>query len=110
MENKRDVTVDVMKGVGILLMLVGHWHGMSQWAHQFIYSFHMPLFFLVAGYFSKQMTDWAKSLKKNALRLLLPFVFTHFMLIGWIAVKVLVKHDVGYVLKPTLSSEITLCA
>lgn len=103
MENKRDVTFDVMKGIGILLMLVGHWPGLPQWAHQFIYSFHMPLFFLVAGYFSKPVVGWAKSLRKNAQRLLLPFVFTQLLLIGWMALQAYAKHDVGYVMKPVLS-------
>ena len=80
MENKRDITFDVMKGIGILLMLVAHWPKFPQWVHHSISSFLMPMYFMVAGYFSKPVVDCAKSLKKSALRLLLPYVFTQFLL------------------------------
>ena len=46
---ERDVTFDIMKGIGVILVLVCHIWG---WNHPFlsqvILSFHMPLFFLVA--------------------------------------------------------------
>ena len=103
MENKRDITFDVMKGIGILLMLVAHWPKFPQWVHHSISSFLMPMYFMVAGYFSKPVVDCAKSLKKSALRLLLPYVFTQFLLIGWGAIQAFAKHDVGCVLKPALS-------
>lgn len=102
--DKRDVTFDIMKGIGILLMLVGHWPELPQWAHQFIYSFHMPLFFLVAGFFAKPLYDDVKSrVRKNAKRLLLPFVLTQLLLVVWGGVQTLAKHDVSYVIKPGLS-------
>ncbi len=100
----RDVTFDIMKGVGILLMLVGHYWPESQYAHQFIYSFHMPLFFLVAGYFSKPpMACVWEVIKKNAKRLLLPFVMTQLLLVIWGVAQTLAKHDLSYVIKPGLS-------
>lgn len=44
---KRDNTLDILKGIGIFLVVMGHTaKGMS--AH-WIYLFHMPLFFMVAG-------------------------------------------------------------
>ena len=51
---QRDVTFDIMKGIGILLMFVGHFQNVG-WLHQIIYSYHMPMFFLIAGYFSKSI-------------------------------------------------------
>ena len=100
----RDVTFDIMKGVTILLMLVGHYWPEYQYAHRFIYSFHMPLFFLVAGYFSKPpKTGLGDAIKKNAKRLLLPFVLTQLLLVAWGGVQTLAKHDVSYVIKPGLS-------
>lgn len=39
--------IDIAKGIGILLMIAGHiWGGISQ---AYIYSFHMPLFFILSG-------------------------------------------------------------
>lgn len=48
---ERNDTIDIMKGIGILLVMLGHF--VDGFAHTFIYSFHMPLFFVLAGYFAK---------------------------------------------------------
>lgn len=100
----RDVTFDIMKGIGILLMLFCHYKPEYQWPHQFIYSFHMPLFFIVAGYFSKPLKDsvW-EGIKKNAKRLLLPFIVTQLLIIAWGGVQTLVEHDLSFVIKHGLS-------
>ncbi len=50
---QRNLTFDIMKGIGILLVLIGHVWQLPDSIHQTIYSFHMPMFFIVAGYFSK---------------------------------------------------------
>lgn len=48
-ENRRNQVLDIAKGIGILLVVLGHcpqvWLPLKQW----IYSFHVPLFFLIAG-------------------------------------------------------------
>lgn len=50
---KRVVLFDYLKGSGILLMMICHLVGEL---NQIIYSFHMPLFFLPAGYYAKTNT------------------------------------------------------
>ena len=50
MESKRDITFDIMKGVAILAMIAGHCF-IPLKLHHFIYIWHMPLFFMVSGYF-----------------------------------------------------------
>ena len=103
-QENRDITFDILKGFGILLMLCGHYWPNSHWAHQIIYSFHMPLFFLVAGYFSKPLkVDVWQAIKKNAKRLLLPFLVTQLLLVAWGGIQTMAKHDMSYVIKPFLS-------
>ena len=46
----RDVSIDIMRGIGILSMLVGHCV-IPGLLHKFIYMWHMPLFFITSGYF-----------------------------------------------------------
>lgn len=71
----RNPVYDIMKGIGIILMLIGHIPP-GQWLYQFIYSFHMPLFFIVAGFFAgTTKLNWSV-IKKYASRLLLPFFVT----------------------------------
>ena len=77
---QRDATIDVLKGFGIIFVLMGH--SMGGGIHNFFYSFHMPLFFLVSGYLYKQRT-FAEQVKRDFLRLMLPFFFTEtIILIG----------------------------
>lgn len=42
---KRDLTIDIMKAIGIMLVVLGHTYHNSR----FIYLFHMPLFFILSG-------------------------------------------------------------
>ena len=46
----RDAAIDVLKGIGIILVVIGH-SGCPQLLNCYIYSFHMPLFFIASGYF-----------------------------------------------------------
>jgi fucose 4-O-acetylase-like acetyltransferase len=71
----RDPVFDVMKGIGIILMLIGHIPPGDQVYHV-IYSFHMPLFFLIAGGFAKFECDWKGLVVKDVKRLLLPVFVT----------------------------------
>jgi len=47
---QRNQTLDILKGFGIILMVIGH-NGAPTWLHNTIYSFHMPLFFIASGWF-----------------------------------------------------------
>lgn len=50
-EKKRDVTFDIMKGIGIILVVLGHVQQLDFYPLKTaIYTFHMPLFFILAGY------------------------------------------------------------
>ena len=48
----RDNAIDIAKGIGILLVIVGHTGGLPAHStvHHFIYSFHMPLFMFASGF------------------------------------------------------------
>lgn len=74
METKRIDYFDMAKGIGILAVLVGHM-GLIK-ANKFIYSFHMPLFFLISGYFLSDKLSVEEMARKKAKQLLIPYVFT----------------------------------
>lgn len=46
---KRRTDLDYARGIAILLILVGHTNGISDNAIKVIYSFHVPLFFVISG-------------------------------------------------------------
>lgn len=73
MDKKRLVYFDFVKGIGIILMIMGH-IGFSECFDIAIHSFHMPLFFVVSGYFYKKDNIVVRIIKK-ARMLLVPYVF-----------------------------------
>ncbi len=71
----RNSEFDIMKGIGILLVVVGHLGGINKFLYNFVFSFHMPLFFILAGYFYKPK-DTLDSMLKDFRRLIIPYLFT----------------------------------
>lgn len=94
-EKKHELLPDVIRGFAIFLMVFAHCIQAGSGAvirdnslyfqdklYQFIYSFHMPLFMLIAGYFARKSMDAAEStaqrlalLKKRCVSLLAPIFF-----------------------------------
>lgn len=65
--------IDAVKGFAVILMILGHQQiGQVPYLGKVIYSFHMPLFFIVSGMFLKPMPIMA-AVRKYAVRLLLPY-------------------------------------
>lgn len=87
---KRDESVDLLRGIGILFMIMGH-VGFGGPFSNWIHAFHMPLFFIITGYFLKPCTN-KKELKdtviKRIKKLLIPYgVFSIVGLLLWIVLK-----------------------
>lgn len=49
MGNKRMEYLDYVKGFGILLVVLGHVYAENNYIKIWLYSFHMPLFFIISG-------------------------------------------------------------
>lgn len=69
---KRIEWIDMAKGYGILLVIYGHideFGTIGRW----IYSFHVPLFFLLSGYVFNSDGGWKQFLKKKCRTILVPY-------------------------------------
>lgn len=60
---KRLDWVDIAKGIAIILMVLGHEVG-NRSIYALIFSFHMPLFFILSGYTSGVVLTWQKFQRK----------------------------------------------
>jgi fucose 4-O-acetylase-like acetyltransferase len=80
--SKRIGYLDIARGIGILLVVLGHndFEVISVFARQIIYSFHIPLFFFLSGYFIDTSVPFFDFLKKRFNGLLKPFLFTLFLI------------------------------
>jgi fucose 4-O-acetylase-like acetyltransferase len=77
MENaeNRSLTIDTFRGLGILLVVLGHTSGLPTAVHNFIYSFHMPAFFILSGYLfntEKSIKNPAEQIRNKFYRLIIP--------------------------------------
>lgn len=100
----RNVELDIMKGVGILLVMLGHSHnfpggyelpGLARWI---IDSFHVPLFFVIAGYFSPPHSplsqgDWKKDVAKYFKRLVVPYLVVSAIVVAYNGLVAIKRHD-----------------
>jgi acyltransferase len=62
--------VDNVKGLAIILVVLGH---IASPFSAFIYSFHMPLFFIVSGFFLNPTNELKSEIFRSFKRLFKPF-------------------------------------
>lgn len=79
---KRIEYLDIARGIGILLVVLGHndFGAISPFFHQVIYSFHIPLFFFLSGYFINTSLSFFDYSKKRFHSILKPYLFTIFLI------------------------------
>lgn len=87
--------IDILRGIAFMLVLIGHSfpdsaygyiNRYTEFAHEFIYSFHMPLFFIISGFCMKPLlyrkeADMKKEIIKRSKRLLIPYLFYSYIAI-----------------------------
>ena len=56
---------NVLKGIGILCVVLGH---ACSWAHDFVYEFHIPLFFFISAKFRKLKYSVPIGIKPQRIR------------------------------------------
>lgn len=69
---KRENYIDLARGIAIIIMIFGH---VVHWTpiRRMIYSFHMPVFFILSGYFFKNRS-LKEELKRDFKSILIPYV------------------------------------
>lgn len=84
MSNNRNNYLSTAKGIGIILMVMGHC-GVPEPMGKFIYQFHMPLFFFCSGFFFKNIKDFNSFyyfIKKRFKGIYLKFIFWSFLFLS----------------------------
>ncbi len=76
--NSRSDFIDLARGIGIFLVVWGHTMIVRS---AYLYSFHLPLFFLISGYLYKKV-PFPVFLQNKINRILIPYIF--FFLISWL--------------------------
>ena len=82
-KNKRIDDIDILKAIGIILMILGH-IGFGEIFDVWKASFHMPIFFLASGFlYKKSSFKFADFFKKKFKALIVPYIsfgFLHYLI------------------------------
>ncbi len=94
--------IDIAKGLAMLLIIAGH-SLCEGYVQNAIYSFHVPLFFFVSGYFfkEKRMHDLVRS---NFRRLMVPYFITCALVVVDSILKVSVGKGWGGVIRALIAA------
>lgn len=75
MRKERNECIDILKGILILLVIIGHcYKTFPNGIIQIIYWFHMPCFFMISGYLFTMPKNLKIWLEKSVKRLIIPHV------------------------------------
>lgn len=75
MSRRREIWIDIAKGIGIIAVVAGH-TGFDFFHHYFFW-FHMPLFFILSGYLYKPVNNRPSLIswiKRRTKQLLIPYI------------------------------------
>lgn len=91
--------IDWAKAIGIYLVVVGHCTFTNTNIEGFIYTFHMPLFFLISGFlYKKEKLSITLYLKKLTNRLLVPYLFINLLITIWELTKFIIRGNNEFIL------------
>lgn len=72
---ERNPHIDLLKGIAIITVVIGHCWTLDSSVRNFIYSFHMPLFFCISGYLFSTKAPFGKFVISKAKSVLKPYAF-----------------------------------
>lgn len=78
MEQTRYRYLDIARGIGILLVIISHAHGLSS----YLINYYIPIFFVISGFTYHSGRSYLENIVKKAKRLLIPYFVYSFVLLG----------------------------
>ncbi|MBR3532490.1 MAG: acyltransferase family protein [Clostridiales bacterium] len=99
---KRLRWIDMARGYGVILVILGHLSEDLRLLHDLIYCFHIPLFFFLSGFVFSSGESFSGHLKKKARSLLLPyFILAMISFIVALCYKIALAEDIdlSYILR-----------
>lgn len=77
---KRYQYIDIARGIAMLCIIIGHLGNRT--INRVVFTFHVPIFFLISGFFISEKTSLSEFMKKRIRSLIVPYVCTCIVIIG----------------------------
>ena len=89
--DKRLGYMDVAKGIAMICIILGH---QGSWEiNRFVFTFHVPIFFLITGYFTSAKLPVKEFVKRKIRTLLVPYACTCLAIIAFAAILALYRGE-----------------
>lgn len=75
MKDGRVAWVDTLRFLGMLAVYIGHFGEIGGRLYQFVFIYHVPLFFFAAGFFARRDEPLPLMAWRYTRRLLAPYIF-----------------------------------
>lgn len=90
---KRERYIDIARGISMICIILGHLGNHS--INRVVFTFHVPIFFFITGYFMDDRLPILDFVKKKARALLIPYTVTCLLIIVLSGIKALILYDSG---------------
>lgn len=109
--------VDIIKGIGIILMVITHCMSGSSWFGTWVFAFHMPLFVILSGFlfyrkYSAQnefRSAFGGYVRKKSYQILIPYIVFSLLIIIWqIFLSLISQGTTGDIIRDGLTRIISL--
>ena len=95
--------IDIARGIAILCIILGHLGNAT--INRIVYTFHVPIFFLITGYFMSDKMSTREFCQKRIRTLILPYVYTCILMILFSFLKGLLSGNaISNIIKWTVAS------
>lgn len=71
--------IDIAKGIAMICIILGHLGNAS--INRIVFTFHVPIFFFITGYFTNKKRDLNGFIKNKARTLLVPYIISSIVII-----------------------------
>ena len=82
---RRDKSVDVARGIAIISIVLCHMD--NDLINRFLFTFHIPIFYLISGYYLSSRDSLSSFIKRKGKALLIPYLITSAVIIAIQAIK-----------------------
>ena len=79
MQKDRLQYIDIARGIGMICIILGHLGNSG--LNRVVYTFHVPLFFILAGYFISEKKSMGEFIRNRARSLLVPYAVTSIVMV-----------------------------
>lgn len=76
--NVRYRYLDIARGLGIMLVIISHAHGLSS----YLINYYIPIFFVISGFTYREGRSYGENVARKAKRLLIPYFVYSFVLLA----------------------------